>query len=413
MNPTISHYDQVIPLGEMIEQLKILNERGYKILEPIGEGQTRAAYKVLYEKGPVRRVRVLKLPKTELDPTSVTTRINLGKGDLNKREVLTLNQIRNPHIVEIYEAFSLPNGETATVEEWYDALSLEDLVRISGPLSEEQFKTVFSQVLEGLSFLHGTEELYHRDLKPSNILVGRKDLFVKIADLQNAVRRRDIQDSMLPTRGGTAYTDPRVLNALLEGRATHCDLRSELYALGATMYYALTGEDLWGYSLVPREGGKEIHIGDDIVSIALEEEGVYSTLIDLGDHDRKVKKKIKTLPRKQKQLLEPLLLLEPEYLFTTYAPEYAHNRLREVFDSATRKTRVDWRKVREHTLCKRTHSFGDNWCSMSYRLNWGCWSFAMAEFCCSRTNLNRCIKINKFSRLGFKLFTGCSRWCDA
>ena len=350
MNPTISHYDQVIPLGEMIEQLKILNERGYKILEPIGEGQTRAAYKVLYEKGPVRRVRVLKLPKTELDPTSVTTRINLGKGDLNKREVLTLNQIRNPHIVEIYEAFSLPNGETATVEEWYDALSLEDLVRISGPLSEEQFKTVFSQVLEGLSFLHGTEELYHRDLKPSNILVGRKDLFVKIADLQNAVRRRDIQDSMLPTRGGTAYTDPRVLNALLEGRATHCDLRSELYALGATMYYALTGEDLWGYSLVPREGGKEIHIGDDIVSIALEEEGVYSTLIDLGDHDRKVKKKIKTLPRKQKQLLEPLLLLEPEYLFTTYAPEYAHNRLREVFDSATRKTRVDWRKVREHTL---------------------------------------------------------------
>ena len=98
MSASVSHYDQVRSLDELIGELKILNERGYKILEPIGEGQTRAAYKVLYEKGPVRRLRVLKLPKTQIQDRSVTTRVNLRAGDVNEREVLTLNEIRNPHI---------------------------------------------------------------------------------------------------------------------------------------------------------------------------------------------------------------------------------------------------------------------------------------------------------------------------
>ncbi|MSR86476.1 hypothetical protein EXS74_03720, partial [Candidatus Woesearchaeota archaeon] len=288
----VSDYDQVVSLGDFTAELAILNERGYKILEPLGEGQTRAAYKVLYTNGLVQKLRVLKLPKREVDPNSVTTRINLQSGDPNEREVLTLNQIRNPHIIEVYEAFPVPRGGIATVEEWYDALSLEDLVRLSGPLSEDQFRTVFSQTIDGFQFLFEKEGIYHRDIKPSNILVGRRDSFVKITDLQNAVKIREVRDRMLPTRGGTAYTDPRILNALMTEVESSCDLQSEFYALGATMYFALTGEHLFDRSLVPREGGKKILLGKDILEIALQEDGQDLPFIDQIKHDQAVKKKL-------------------------------------------------------------------------------------------------------------------------
>lgn len=328
----------------------LLAERGYTRLEPIGEGQTRTAYKVLYERGLLRKIRVLKLPKKEIDPTSITTRINRTKGDLNEREVLTLNQIRHPHVVEIYDAIPLPNGEIATVEEWYDALSLEDLVHLRGPVSDDQFQTIFAQVLDGLAFLHGSECLYHRDIKPSNILVGRKDLFTKIADLQNAGKKRDIAQADLPTRGGTAYTHPLILNALLEGQPISCDLRSEFYALGATMYYALTGENLWSYSLVPKEGGRQIQLGEETITIALEDGEEYTTSYDLEQHDKIVRKKIKKLPSKKRKLVESLLLLDQQYPISSLIAEYAHERLRKEFDSATRKTRIDWRRVGQHTV---------------------------------------------------------------
>ena len=348
MSASVSHYDQVRSLDELIGELKILNERGYKILEPIGEGQTRAAYKVLYEKGPVRRLRVLKLPKTQIQDRSVTTRVNLRAGDVNEREVLTLNEIRNPHIIEIYEAFSLPNGETATVEEWYDALSLEDLVRLSGPLSEDQFRKVFSQAIDGFHFLHEREGILHRDIKPSNILVGRSDSFVKITDLQNAARRRDVHDRMLPTRGGTAYTDPRILNSLFEERETSCDIRSEFYALGATMYFALTGKTLFDRSLICQQGGKRIQLGEEFLEVVLEEDGEVFLGIDLTKHDKDVKRKIKVLPRKYRDLIQSLVCFSDDPYGVTVTSD--HYRLRDRFDSATRKTRIDWRKVKEHAL---------------------------------------------------------------
>ncbi len=99
MSSRPSHYDQVVPLDELTEELEILNQRGYKIVEPLGEGQTRSAYTVLYTNGLVQKLRVLKLLKTEVDPNSVTTRIKNEKKYKEYIETFKKDQTFSNHIV--------------------------------------------------------------------------------------------------------------------------------------------------------------------------------------------------------------------------------------------------------------------------------------------------------------------------
>src|SRR3989339_327538 len=149
-----------------------LAEKGYTFVRSLGQGHTRDVYEVEYVNGSYRDRRVIKIPKPEIDLSSVTTQINLSKGDLNEREVAASPHLSHPNLIKIYDAFSFQN-QTITVEEHFDAISLEELVRLNGPMSRDRFKQVFSQVLDGLSHLHETERLLHRDIKPENILVGK------------------------------------------------------------------------------------------------------------------------------------------------------------------------------------------------------------------------------------------------
>src|SRR3989338_567443 len=264
----------------------LLQERGYTIIRKLGEGNTRDVFEVEYKSGSLVKRRVAKIPKKEIDMTSPTTRINLSKGDLDEREVLALNKTRNQNIIEIYDAFK--EGErTVTIEEYYDAVSLEELVTMSGPIRDpEKFRKIFSQIIAGLKYLHLEEKLLHRDIKPSNILVGKHDNLVKISDLQNVGKIGSIEELMLPTRGGTAYTHPEILNAFMEGKESRCTIETEMYALGATMYYAQIGKQLFDRQLVSDASGKIMKIAGEIDHILLTEDGTPMYKIDIKKHER-------------------------------------------------------------------------------------------------------------------------------
>jgi len=65
-----------------------ISPHGYTLGQPIGEGHTRVAYLATYQSGQFRQSRVVKIPKVgvlEASP-SICTRINLSKGDLDRRE---------------------------------------------------------------------------------------------------------------------------------------------------------------------------------------------------------------------------------------------------------------------------------------------------------------------------------------
>src|SRR6266446_6637902 len=137
----------------------------------------------------------------------------------------------SPEIDRCYYAMELVEGET-----------LEALVRREGPLKAEQALEIAIQVTRAL-VAAAAQGLIHRDLKPGNIMITRADaetvkLEVKVIDfglakVTNAVAETDL------THGGFVGT-PSFASPEQFGTAP-ADARSDIYSLGVTLWYALTG----------------------------------------------------------------------------------------------------------------------------------------------------------------------------
>ncbi|RMF55253.1 hypothetical protein D6745_02770, partial [Candidatus Woesearchaeota archaeon] len=284
------------------DEIAKIKSRGYEILERINEGQTRTAYLVRYKSGKVSKLRVLKIPKGEVSPDSICTIINRSKRDLDLREVIVLNEVYHPNIAEVLDSFSI-GGRTFNVEAYYEGSDLEQLVKRMGPLKDpERIRSIFSQLISAVKYLNLEEGILHRDIKPSNILVTRNGT-VKLTDLQNAAKISEIKDRSMPTRGGTPYTHVELLNSLLTGRTSSASPETEMYAVGATLYYALTGENPFNYRIIPSEDGREIKIGNEVYHIKLKDREQEIKAISEERHERNLKAALKKVPKRYRNLV--------------------------------------------------------------------------------------------------------------
>ena len=89
--------------------------------------------------------------------------------------------------------------------------------------------------------------LVHRDIKPSNILVGRDGKTVKLVDLGLARLEEPDKDGARVTQEGYVIGTPDFLAPEQARDPGSVDIRADIYALGATLFYILTGR-------VPFEG---------------------------------------------------------------------------------------------------------------------------------------------------------------
>ena len=169
-----------------------LKSHHYILGRKLGEGYFREVYEVMYIKGPLRKKLVAKV-NHEKEKDSVQHRINCSKGDLNVRELETLNALPHPNIIQIHDLLE-DEKRFVVIEEHFDAVSLEDKVRVQGPiLTNNFFRAIFSQVSDALRYLHVDRKMLHRDIKPSNILVGRQLDLAKIIDFQNAALYQEMK----------------------------------------------------------------------------------------------------------------------------------------------------------------------------------------------------------------------------
>jgi hypothetical protein len=164
-----------------------------------------------------------------------------------RREALASARLRHPNVLGIFDAGR--QGETHyLVMEFIDGLNLEALVGEIGPLPYWSVCDVGVQVCLGLQHI-ADEGLVHRDMKPSNLLYSPSEAIIKIADL-------GLARIGLPAGGGSStLTHDRLVFGTLDFIAPEqienphgVDIRSDLYGLGCTLYYALTGR-------VPFPGG--------------------------------------------------------------------------------------------------------------------------------------------------------------
>ncbi len=146
-------------------------------------------------------------------------------------EVSLLSQLNNPGIVHL-EDFFTDEGRVYVVLEYVQGQSLRQKVQQEGPLSEAQVVSLTKSICDVLEYLHGfNPPIVHRDITPENIITLPDDT-IKLIDFSLAVKNdgRSTTDSC----GKQAFTPPE------QFREEVC-VQSDIYALGATMYYLLTG----------------------------------------------------------------------------------------------------------------------------------------------------------------------------
>ncbi len=203
----------------------------YIITDWIGQGGMGQVFKAVHEMlGRECAIKVLPLQKANDESVS-----NF------RREIRTQAQLDHPNLVRAFDAGE-DGGVHFLVVEFVPGTDLRRLVRTKGHLDVQQAANVIKQSAEGLEHAH-SHNLIHRDIKPGNILVT-PDGVAKLSDLGLAGYLHDVDDPRAGKTVGTAdYLSPEQI------RTPHNITRSsDIYSLGCTLYYAVTGK-------VPYPGG--------------------------------------------------------------------------------------------------------------------------------------------------------------
>jgi eukaryotic-like serine/threonine-protein kinase len=177
-----------------------------------------------------RRVAIKVLPQNRVNDSSYLERFRL--------EARAVAKLDDPNIVRAYDIDNEGNIHYIVME-YVEGQDLHQIVVANGPLEYDTAADYIAQVAQGLQHAHEMG-LVHRDIKPANCLVDRHNT-VKLLDMGLAKLTEDDQASLTMANEenvlGTAdYLAPeQALNS------HEADNRSDIYSLGCTLYFLLTG----------------------------------------------------------------------------------------------------------------------------------------------------------------------------
>jgi serine/threonine-protein kinase len=204
----------------------------YRILRLVGEGGMGAVYE----------------GENRLISRRVAIKVLYGVASMSQdaiqrfeREAQAAGRIGNDHILEIIDLGRLPDGSRYMVMEYLDGETLGARIKRIGKMSPRELVPIFKQTLTGLQAAHDAG-IVHRDLKPDNIFIlkekaGHRD-FVKIIDF-GISKFQDPSDHNM-TRTGTVMGTPFYMSPE-QAKGVGVDRRSDLYAVGAMLYEAVSG----------------------------------------------------------------------------------------------------------------------------------------------------------------------------
>jgi len=215
---------------------KLLDGRGrgfflgkYKLLDHVGTGGMSSVY-LAEHVNMQRRVAIKVLPTNRVHDSSYLARFY--------REARAAAALDHPNIVHAYDIDN--QGDTHyLVMEFVQGQDLQQIVKSHGALAYETAADYIRQAADGLGHAHKVG-LIHRDIKPANLLVDLNGV-VKVLDLGLARFSDDNQVSL------TIAHDENVLGTadyLAPEQAINShtvDVRADIYSLGCTLYFALTG----------------------------------------------------------------------------------------------------------------------------------------------------------------------------
>jgi serine/threonine-protein kinase len=167
--------------------------------------------------------------------------------DRFRREASAARKVSSPNVIRIHDLGEAPGGLLYISMEYFPGSTLGDVISKRGSLDTTEGRDMLRQICDGLHAAHSAGVI-HRDLKPQNVLVGERNS-VKIIDF--GLAKASFMSGMTATgliMGTPHYMSPEQIR----GKAV--DARSDIYALGALTYHAVTGRP-------PFDGDNAIAIG--------------------------------------------------------------------------------------------------------------------------------------------------------
>jgi tRNA A-37 threonylcarbamoyl transferase component Bud32 len=207
----------------------------YTLDRIIGEGAMGAVYRAHHAL--LRRPTAVKVLRSE----RMTAR---GRGRF-EREAQITSRLTHPNTVAIYDYGRSDRGNLYLAMEYLQGLTLDQVVKLGGPIEERRVVHLLKQVAGSLAEAHA-QELVHRDIKPQNVMVchraGLPD-FVKVLDfgLVKESESGDASDDPRLTTEGAAVGTPLYMAPEAASASMDVDARADLYSLGVLAYYMLTG----------------------------------------------------------------------------------------------------------------------------------------------------------------------------
>lgn len=211
------------PLRGLLGQNTLLTGR-YQIARVLGCGGMGAVYLAYDQRIPGRQVAV----KENLD----TTPLAHSQFDA---EVKVMAALHHPNLPAISDHFTGPTGRQYLVMDYIAGDTLEDVVAQRGSLPEAEAVALTRQLLDVLDYLH-SNRVVHRDIKPSNIKRA-PDGRLYLVDFGISKRQMTgvVTQSWAKGVGSPGF-------APLEQYQGGTDGRSDIYSLGAVIYFLLTGQ---------------------------------------------------------------------------------------------------------------------------------------------------------------------------
>jgi serine/threonine protein kinase len=207
----------------------------YRLLEHLGTGGMGSVF--LCEHASMRRRVALKvLPASQAKDPGAVERFY--------REARAVAHLDHPNLVRAHD-IDKEHGLHFLVMEYVEGSSLQDIVRKKGPLEVERAAHYIRQATAGLDHAHAAG-IVHRDIKPGNVLVDRTGT-VKILDMGLARFFHDERDDLTKKFDENCVLGTADYCAPEQALNSHgADGRADIYSLGATFYFLLTGKAPFG-----------------------------------------------------------------------------------------------------------------------------------------------------------------------
>ncbi len=213
-----------LALGQLTPGQVVLGR--YTVEREIGRGGMGAVY--LAQDAKLGERVALKTITSALagDPAEMVDRF--------RREVQAARRVTHPNVIRIHDLGEDGNLLFLSME-WIDGDTMAARIKREGPLDVAEARELLGEVASGVAAAHAAG-VVHRDLKPANVLISRAGRSVKVIDF--GLARASYMAGMTAT-GMILGTPEYMAPEQIKGGRT--DARTDVYALGAMAYFALTG----------------------------------------------------------------------------------------------------------------------------------------------------------------------------